>query len=141
MTAILLVSHGGLAQAMLETAEMILGPQEYAAAIGLLPEETPQTLEMKITSRLDAFSGMPVLVLTDICSGTPFNTVTRLSERYAFCHVTGVSLPLLSEALMDRDSESPDALARKLKEIAPETVLNVTQMQRDMPEEWEQEDF
>lgn len=39
MIAVLLVSHGTYATAMLDTARMILGPQEQAVAVGLTADE------------------------------------------------------------------------------------------------------
>lgn len=141
MTAILLVSHGGFAQALLETAEMILGPQELTAAVGLGPTDSPETLQTKIEAALDAFHGAPTLVLTDIFSGTPFNTVVRLSQSRSFRHLTGINLPLLNEALVSRDFSSPDELAESLMESAPDAFQDVDALMSRAPQPDDLDDF
>lgn len=141
MTAILLVSHGGFAKALLETAEMILGPQELTAAVGLAPDDSPEVLQEKIEAALESFHGAPSLVLTDIFSGTPFNTVVRLSQRYSFRHLTGINLPLLNEALVSRDSSSPDELAQTLLESAPAAFQDVDAALAQLPPPDDLDDF
>lgn len=141
MTAILLVSHGGFAQALLETAEMILGPQELTAAVGLAPNDSPEALQAKIEAALDSFHGAPTLVLTDIFSGTPFNTVVRLSQSRSFRHLTGINLPLLNEALVSRDFSSPDELAETLMESAPEAFRDVDAFLAQLPSADDLDDF
>lgn len=125
MTAILLVSHGGYAKAMLETAEMILGPQDHAAAVGLSPSESPEELKQEIKKAMDSLAGMDLLVLTDVTSGTPFNTVMSLSLERTFRHMTGVNLPLLIDALISRQGVPLEELVNGLKRNAAGTFVDV----------------
>lgn len=125
MIAILLVSHGTYAKAMLETAGMILGPQEHAAAVGLSADESPDQLREELTRAMEGFQGMELLVLTDITSGTPFNTVMSLTGRYSFRHLTGINLPLLIETLICRQFVPLEDLAKSLLEKAPATFVDV----------------
>ena len=141
MTAILLVSHGGFAKALLETAEMILGPQELTAAVGLAPDDSPEVLQEKIEAALESFHGAPSLVLTDIFSGTPFNTVVRLSQRYSFRHLTVSNVPLLNEPRVSRDSSSPDELAQTLLESAPAAFQDVDAALAQLPPPDDLDDF
>ncbi|HBE87280.1 MAG TPA: PTS mannose transporter subunit IIA, partial [Lachnoclostridium sp.] len=99
MTAFLLVSHGTYSKAMLETAEMILGPQSQVAAVGLAPSQSPDDLKTEIRRSIESLSGPDLLILTDVSSGTPANTIMALSQEYSFRHLTGINLPLLIEAL------------------------------------------
>lgn len=128
MLKLLLVSHGGLAQAMLESAEMICGPQDEARAIGLFPGDSPDALRDAVTEFLDHWSGQDVLVLTDIRSGTPFNTVASLMQAYPFRHISGINLALLIEALMDRDSMSAAEVADELMAVSGQTILDVNRL-------------
>ncbi|MCE5188532.1 MAG: PTS sugar transporter subunit IIA [Eubacteriales bacterium] len=125
MLKLLLVSHGGLAQAMLESAEMICGPQEDVRALGLFPGDSPDALRESVTEILDRWNGQDVLVLTDIRSGTPFNTMASLMQTYPFRHISGVNLALLIEALMDRDCMSADEVAGELMAVSGQTILDV----------------
>ena len=69
---------------MLETARMILGPQEQAVAVGLTADESPDQLRSELVRAMESFQGTELLVLTDITSGTPFNTVVALSGQHQF---------------------------------------------------------
>lgn len=132
MTAILLVSHGSYSKAMLETAEMILGPQDHAAAIGLSPNESPEELKQKLREVMDSLEGMDLLVLTDVTSGTPFNTVMSLSRTYTFRHMTGVNLPLLIDALISRMGVPLEELVCGLKKNAAGTFVDVDERMKGL---------
>ncbi len=125
MTGILLVSHGNYAQAMLETARMILGRQEKLLAVGLTPSKSPETLKEEICHAIRSMEGEALLVFTDVASGTPFNTVALLSREYPFRHFTGINLPLLIEALASRPYVPIEALTQNLREKAPSTFIDV----------------
>ena len=125
MIAILLVSHGTYATAMLDTARMILGPQEQAEAVGLTADESPDQLRAELVRAMESFQGTELLVLTDITSGTPFNTVVALSGQYPFRHLTGVNLPLLIETLICRQFVPMEELIKSLLEKAPDTFVDV----------------
>lgn len=125
MLKLLLVSHGGLAQAMLQSAEMICGPQVDVEALGLFPGDSPDTLRDTVMDLLNRWSGQDVLVLTDIRSGTPFNTMASLMQAYPFRHISGVNLALLIEALMDRDDMSAEEVACELMAVSGQTILDV----------------
>lgn len=125
MIGILLVSHGTYAQAMLETAQMILGSQERILAVGLTPSKSPETLKEEICQAIRTLGAGNLLVFTDIISGTPFNTVALLSREYSFRHFTGINLPLLIETLASRPYVSMEELTDTLKKNAASTFVDV----------------
>lgn len=144
MIAILLVSHGTYATAMLDTARMILGPQEQAVAVGLTADESPDQLRAELVRAMESFQGTELLVLTDITSGTPFNTVVALSGQYPFRHLTGINLPLLIETLICRQFVPMEELIKSLLEKAPDTFVDVDEKfgeSRDGGEEWDEDGF
>lgn len=144
MIAILLVSHGTYATAMLDTARMILGPQDQAMAVGLTAEESPDQLRAELIRAMESFQGTELLVLTDITSGTPFNTVVALSGQYPFRHLTGINLPLLIETLICRQFVPMEELIKSLLEKAPGTFVDVDGKfgeSRDGGEEWDEDGF
>ena len=128
MTAILLVSHGTYSKAMLETAEMILGPQSQAAAVGLAPSQSPEDLKAEIRRAIERLSGSDLLILTDVTSGTPASTIIALSREYSFRHLTGINLPLLIEALISRQSVPLKDLTASLMQNAVSTFVDVDEM-------------
>jgi mannose/fructose/sorbose-specific phosphotransferase system IIA component len=125
MFKILIVSHGNLAEAMLNSAEMICGAQEDVVAIGLQPEQSPEELGQIIADVCDRWSRDDVMVFTDLFSGTPSNVVARVLDGKGFQHISGVNLALLIEALMCRDSMSALETAGELISMAGETIVDV----------------
>ena len=144
MIAILLVSHGTYATAMLDTARMILGPQEQAVAVGLTADESPDQLRAELVRAMESFQGTELLVLTDINSLTPFLIVVSLSWDYSFLDLTGLNVPLLIETLICRQFVPMEELIKSLLEKAPDTFVDVDGKfgeSRDGGEEWEEDGF
>jgi PTS system mannose-specific IIA component len=125
MFRVLLVSHGGLAMAMLKSAEMIAGSQKDVKTLCLFPEDAPESFRDRIAAVLEEWKAEDVLVLSDIRSGTPFNAVASLMQRYPFRHISGVNLAMLIEALMDRDDMSAEKAGNEIMKLSGQTVLDV----------------
>lgn len=110
---ILVAAHGGLAAALVATAELICGRLDDVRPVGLLPEDSPESFR-------DRFMGAvgdpdrPLLILTDLVGGTPHNqafaAVRRLPRAVL---ISGVNLAVLIEAAMT-DDELDDALVERL---------------------------
>lgn len=113
MIGILVVSHGGLAEGMLNAMQMITGEQENVRALGLLESEAPETLIERIRDAVDSMDdGEGVLIMVDLYGATPFNASSRLyleSERKIEI-VTGANLPMLVEIVISREGQTLEAL-------------------------------
>jgi PTS system ascorbate-specific IIA component len=116
MIGVLVVSHGAIAEALLSSAEQILGvKQAQVAALGVSRSDDPdQVLERArgLVSRLDQGDG--VLVLTDMFGATPCNVAARLLADGRVEGVSGVSLPMLVRVLAGRNGSLPAAVQRAL---------------------------
>ncbi len=127
--SIIVVSHSALAEALVKAAEMILGKQEELFAVGLDECDSPDSLKTKI---LELLNNIPetseILVFTDIQSGTPFNIVALLSQKYKFSHISGVNLPLLLEACTSRNYLSLEDLSKNLMEMSSQSIINVNEL-------------
>ena len=113
MISVLLISHGMVADAMVHSAEMIIGKQLRLDALTLVPEDSVETFQRKL---MDTLAGIHpehgLIVLSDFPLGTPFNTVIqRMAE---FPHLTGMNMPMLLRVLRDRTD--PDVNAETLCE-------------------------
>ena len=101
---ILVAAHGDLAGALLATAELICGHLENVHAIGLRPEDSPETYR----ERLMAAAGGPehaLLILTDLAGGTPHNVALAATRELPWAHlISGVNLAVLIEAAMCDDA-------------------------------------
>ena len=96
MVGIVLVTHGGLGQEMLRTAEGIVGPIEASRAVAIESRESMDQIREKMAQAIgEVDAGQGVLVLTDMFGGTPANlALTFLDERRVEV-VTGVNLPMV----------------------------------------------
>lgn len=106
MVGIVLGSHGRFAEGIMESGQMIFGPQEDVAAVCLTPEMGPADFRARLNEAVASFSEPDnVLFLIDLWGGTPFNQASGLvqsSEGKDYAIVTGMNLPMLIEAYGNR---------------------------------------
>ena len=125
MFQLLLVSHGKLAEAMLASAQMIVGPQPEIKTLCLYPEDTPESFREKISELLTTWQDEDVMVLSDIRSGTPFNATASLMQHFDFRHISGINLGMLIEVMIDREIMTAEEAGDKLMELAGQSILDV----------------
>lgn len=99
----ILASHGGLAEGLLNSINMLLGPQEEIEAYALLPEEEPERLYERLEAAIRDDGDGEVFFFTDLYFGSPFNRVVELARTRDIYHITGMNLPILIEALVARN--------------------------------------
>jgi PTS system mannose-specific IIA component len=116
MLGILIVTHGKLGEALISAATHIVGkPLSHVRALSVDGLDDPDTLlstARAMAQQLDQGDG--VLVLSDICGGTPCNVATRLVAQGRIDAVSGVSLPMLVRALTYRDRPLAEVVAKAL---------------------------
>lgn len=116
MIGVLVISHGAIGEALLSSAEQILGAkQARTAALGVSRNDDPDAVLERaraLAARLDEGAG--VLVLTDMFGATPCNVAARLLADGRIEGVAGVSLPMLVRVLASRNGSLPAAVQRAL---------------------------
>jgi len=103
---IVLASHGEQSKGMLNTVQMLLGPQENIAAYSLLPEQPITSLTEKLEEEIKTYGPGNIVFMTELMHGSPFNAVVSLTRNYDLYHVTGINLAMLMNAIVERDDES-----------------------------------
>ena len=101
MVGIILASHGGFAEGIYQSGEMIFGKKENVKACILKPREGPDDIRKKMEDAIASFDDPEqVLFLIDLWSGTPFNQASNLFAEHkdTWAIVTGLNLPMLIEA-------------------------------------------
>ena len=96
---VLLISHGGMAEGMKETVQMVFGWLPDLEAMGLKEGEGIEHFEGRLSNFLDSIGDEHLIVLTDIKGGSPYSTCANLlMEKKMFDRsqlISGMNLPLL----------------------------------------------
>lgn len=127
-TGLLLVTHPGVGDALVDTAASILGELPLATAtLSPRKEETPEATQARgiaLTKAL-ATDGGGVLILTDAYGATPGNVAVAIGEQQGSPVVTGLNLPMLLR-VMNYPYLALDVLAEKAIEAAQDSILQAT---------------
>jgi PTS system mannose-specific IIA component len=96
MVQVLILSHGALAHALVDTAERIVGRLADVQALSLDWDEPRETLLARLHDVIASIDeGDGVLILTDLFGDTPSNLALGLIEPGRVEVVTGVNLPMV----------------------------------------------
>ena len=104
MVGIVLASHGGFADGIAQSAQMLFGEQKDFAHVILKPSEGPDDIRGKMEKAIASFENQDeVLFLVDLWGGTPFNQANGLAEKHdKWAIVAGMNLPMVVQALTER---------------------------------------
>lgn len=129
MINILVISHGEFAEGICKSAEMIIGEQENLKTVIFNPGESLDTLVEKLKKAINEFDNdFSHLLLVDIFGGSPSNaTALLLAENYKINAVSGVNLPMLLEALTERENTAADMHVKQLKAAGNDGIIDITE--------------
>ncbi len=133
MTQILVVGHGGLATALLETARMLIGTTGQAQAVSFPVGMGVDELAAQVSSAVDALQAdstadteaTRVLILADVVGGSPARAALGEAVAGRAEVVAGVNLPMVIDALFSADNMGADELARKVMVSAQAGIRNL----------------
>ncbi len=114
MKGILLVTHGGLGEALVQCACHILNRRPpQIAQLGVAAQDDPLDI-LPVARQMVEWvdSGEGVVVLTDIFGATPSNVATKLSEPGRVEVLAGVNVPMLVRVLNYREKDMTTLLQR-----------------------------
>jgi PTS system mannose-specific IIA component len=114
---VVVVTHGQLANELVNAAEMIVGdlPQFTAVSIGWHDEANDARVDIaEAIERVQGDGG--VLILTDMFGGTPSNLGLTFLETNRVEVITGVNLPMLIKLASLRGSQDLQTAAREMRE-------------------------
>jgi PTS system mannose-specific IIA component len=101
MIGIVVVTHGRLAEELVNAARTIVGELPGIAAVSIGWSDDPDAATRSVESALAEVGGDEALILTDMFGGTPTNvSLPFLSPRVEI--VTGVNLPMLIKIASQR---------------------------------------
>lgn len=130
MIGILLMSHGKMAEGMLDSSKLFFGEVEKVKALCLEPGDNPEDFDKRIiegAKELDDGSG--VIAFCDLLGGTPSNrSMYVLNDQIQV--ITGMNLTMYLELLGRRMSveKLSDLDINELVEVGQKGIISLNQM-------------
>lgn len=124
---IIILTHGPMAQGLLESAQMLFGRADNVTAIGLLGHEAPADFAKKLDEALQLYP-QGALLLVDLFGGTPCNTAMMQAKKVgrALPLVAGVNLPMLISVLNAREMYTLEETILDAEKSGMQGIVNVT---------------
>lgn len=122
MTGLVVAAHAGLAEELIKAAEMIVGPIERAAAVGISPNDSVEEIRTALTTAMAKVSSDNVIIMTDMFGGTPSNMSLSFLKEGSIEVLTGVNLPMLVRFASDRSRYGVSELAAMIRDSGKEAV-------------------
>ena len=124
MIGILVVTHNQLGDALIESAGFIIGGRPKALeSISIDLNQNAESLRKKIADtikKVDQKDG--VLILTDMFGGTPSNLSYSFLEEGRIEVLSGVNLPILIQAVNNRDKMNLADLGTNLEKFGKKSI-------------------
>lgn len=124
MIGIVIVTHSGLGDALIEAAESILEtPLEATTAVSVDLKHSAEKLRKKIGDGMKGVDeGDGVIILTDMFGGTPSNLSLSFLEEGRVDVLTGVNLPVLIRAAKMRKDSNLSELAQSVEAYGKKSI-------------------
>lgn len=123
MIGLIVCTHHSLGQALIDTAEMIVGPYGGAAVVAVRPGDDMDAVVTALrAAKAEVDTGAGTLVMCDMFGGTPSNlSLSLLDENVEV--VTGVNLPMLLKFFTSRSSDALAEVAQTIRDHARQNIL------------------
>ena len=123
MLGMLVVTHGRLAEDLVQAVQTIVGPVEGLEAVSIGWNDDVDSATKSIEDAIGRVDrGKGALLLTDMFGGTPTNLGLALHERGRIEIVTGVNLPMLIKFANLREEMELHEAAAKIAEQGREAI-------------------
>ena len=103
MASLVIAAHGHLAEGLVASSAMIVGPSDDVVAVTFESSEGPDDLLAKDAAAVEGSPSQEHLILVDLFGGSPYNAAACFAARRDDADVvTGVNLPMIIEVLSRR---------------------------------------
>lgn len=117
MTALLLITHGRVGEAMMAMAIETLGKSPMPVghlSVGI--DDDPSGLLLQAREMVKAFNTDNIIVLTDLFGATPSNVAARLAEEFDnLVMIVGMNVPMLIRLLSYADQDLTVLVAKAIE--------------------------
>ncbi|MEI0518053.1 PTS sugar transporter subunit IIA [Brachyspira murdochii] len=120
---LILMSHGNLASALIESTKMILGDLSDYDIVSMQVDDTFNDVEEKLISVLDKHKDKNILIMTDIYGGTPFNIASKFYRKNDnICLISGVNLDMVIEYFSSDMHDNTKKLIDELISVSKDSI-------------------
>lgn len=135
---IVLISHGGMAEGVKSSLEMIVGKQANVHTVSLRPDSDNLQFEKDLNEKMKALNGS-TLIIADLLGGTPCNVaVKNYLEDDEVAIFAGMTLSVVIEAVVNQRATINELLC-----LAKENIVDVkagmNQAEQEILEEKQEE--
>lgn len=123
MIGLVLVTHAGLASALKNSAEMIVGTIEFCSTVEVAPDERADDIMARVIAAVEIVQADGAIILTDLFGGTPSNMAMSFLQEGRIEVVTGVNLPMLMEFCSHRERMAVAELACRLQQSGRDGII------------------
>lgn len=131
MIGVLVATHGEMAKGLFDAIDMICGAQEKFSIVSLERGQDAESFGEELGEKINELnSGDGVVVLVDLLGATPMNqSALNLYKSDKVEVITGVNLPMVVTATMERDCFSDiKELVEKIKNDGKDSVCSVREL-------------
>lgn len=128
MVGIVVVSHGDMAEGMIDAARMIVGQMEGVTTVSLKESDAVEDLMGRIEIAVNEVDqGEGILILVDAFGASPFNASARLAlGRKNIEIISGMNLPMLLELAVGREGQDLAAVIQIALETGTTSIRTLT---------------
>ena len=130
MVGIVIVCHGDMADGLVDAARMIVGEQAGIVTVSLRETDAVGGLMERVSAAVkEVDTGEGALALVDLFGASPYNASARLAVQGdgKMEVITGVSLPMLLEVMVQRDGKSFEQLVDTALDAGASGVRTLSQ--------------
>ena len=130
MVGIVVVTHGQMAEGLVDATRTIVGEIEGIVAVCLAETDSVEGLTERVAAAIAAVDGGEgALVLVDLFGASPFNASARLALQAGrnVEVISGVNLPMLVELVVQRGTHSFEQLVDIALKAGVEGIRTLSQ--------------
>ena len=129
MIGLVLVTHGRLADELINALEHVVGSQKNIASVCIGPDDDMEKRRSDILKSVKKVNdGAGVVVLTDMFGGTPSNLAISIMDKVPIEVIAGVNLPMLVKLASIRKTLNLGEAVAKAQEAGKKYINIASQL-------------
>ena len=128
MVDILIITHGTLADGLINGAQTIMGPVDNLSRIQLKMDDSIEKFCELVIQKIESL-GDKILIFTDLLGASPYNASAQAIREHpnkSVVCITGINLPMLLEAILKREDMDLEALVDYLMDVGKNGITKLS---------------